>query len=295
MTLRNPAVLAKAAVTLDHVSNGRRSSRSERAARRATPSSPGSRHCPSRSSSERVLELLDDDSFQPRPVQERIPLTIGGHADEVLRLTARHADRWSSCGGEGLEPEEALRRGRERNDRLTRLCEEQGRDPAALTRSILLGYPFVRETPWRSEEAFARSRRALVAGGLRRADRLLPARDRDARGQREAGRLRAGTRARFERCSRRRVERTRMAKRRKRRTLRPRTPSRVKRRKRKRAATSTRSSSGSGSSPRASSSRPSSTSAGTAARSAAGSRTAFGRSSARPRTRCRSARSRSAG
>ena len=149
------------------------------------------------SSFERTVEVLGDDSLQPRPVQERIPLTIGGHSEEALELAARYADRWNTWGGPGLEPAEAVRRARERNDRLTTLCEQAGRDPTALTRSILLGLPV------RPRDAVAVGgrvpgrRRALVPGGLRRADRLLPARDRDARGQRYPGRVRARRR----RCS----------------------------------------------------------------------------------------------
>ena len=154
MTLRNPAVLAKAAVTLDHVSNGRAelalgAGGSARDVELAGP--------PPWSFVDyvgRVVEFLAADSLQPRPVQGRIPLTMGGHGDEALDLAARHADRWNSYGGQRLDPDAALRRGRERNERLTVLCEAQGRDPAELTRSILLGYPFVSETPWRSDEAF---------------------------------------------------------------------------------------------------------------------------------------------
>jgi alkanesulfonate monooxygenase SsuD/methylene tetrahydromethanopterin reductase-like flavin-dependent oxidoreductase (luciferase family) len=154
MTLRNPVVLAKAAVTLDHVSRGR--------AELALGAGGSGRDLelagePSGSFSEfvrRAVDTLGDPALEPRPVQERIPLTIGGHADDVVELAARHADRWSSYGGSGLEPAEALNRGRERNERLNTLCDAQGRDPASLTRSILLGYPFVRETPWRSKDAF---------------------------------------------------------------------------------------------------------------------------------------------
>jgi alkanesulfonate monooxygenase SsuD/methylene tetrahydromethanopterin reductase-like flavin-dependent oxidoreductase (luciferase family) len=154
MTLRNPAVLAKAVITLDHISNGR--------AELALGAGGSPRDIelagPAPWSFEeffgRAVDLLGDESLQPRPVQERIPLTIGGHGGDVLDLAAARADRWSSYGGKGLEPEEALRRGRERNERLDRLCENSGRDPATLTRSILLGYAFVSETPWRSEEAF---------------------------------------------------------------------------------------------------------------------------------------------
>jgi alkanesulfonate monooxygenase SsuD/methylene tetrahydromethanopterin reductase-like flavin-dependent oxidoreductase (luciferase family) len=154
MTLRNPAVLVKAAVTFDHISDGRAelalgaggSSRDRELA--GSPSWSFGRFVG------RVVELLADDSLQPGPLQDRIPLTIGGHGDEALELAAAHGDRWNSYGGQGLAADDALRLGRERNDRLTRLCEGLGRDPASLTRSILLGYPFVAETPWRSEEAF---------------------------------------------------------------------------------------------------------------------------------------------
>jgi alkanesulfonate monooxygenase SsuD/methylene tetrahydromethanopterin reductase-like flavin-dependent oxidoreductase (luciferase family) len=154
LTLRRPGPLAKAAVTLDHITGGR--------AELALGAGGSGRDAelvgkPSETFAELVastLGLLADESLQPRPVQARIPITIGGHSDEALDLAARHADRWNSYGGRDLEPEEALALARARNDRLDGLCEHLGRDPRTLLRSILLGYPFVRETPWRSEEAF---------------------------------------------------------------------------------------------------------------------------------------------
>lgn len=155
MVLRNPATLAKAAITLDHVSGGR----AELAL--GSGGAPLDRRLAGEPASsfaefvERVLRVLGDESLAPKPVQPRIPLTIGGQSDNVLRLAARHADRWNTYGGRGLSPEEALSSSHERNERLTALCREQGRDPASLTRSILIGHPFVGETPWRSEDAFA--------------------------------------------------------------------------------------------------------------------------------------------
>jgi alkanesulfonate monooxygenase SsuD/methylene tetrahydromethanopterin reductase-like flavin-dependent oxidoreductase (luciferase family) len=154
LTLRKPAVLAKAAVTLDHITGGRAELALGAGGSGRDAELAGTPPATFTEAVERTVELLGDESLQPRPVQERIPLTVGGHGDEALDLAARHADRWNSYGGRGLEPDEALARARERNERLTRLCERKGRDPATLTRSILLGYPFVRETPWRSEEAF---------------------------------------------------------------------------------------------------------------------------------------------
>jgi alkanesulfonate monooxygenase SsuD/methylene tetrahydromethanopterin reductase-like flavin-dependent oxidoreductase (luciferase family) len=154
MTLRNPAVLAKAAVTLDHVSDGRAELALGAGGSALDRKLAGSPAQSFPAFVERVVELLTDGSLRPRPVQERLPLTIGGHSDEALELAARFADRWNSWGGEDLEPEQALRDGHERNEQLTRLCEQEGRDPGSVTRSILLGYRFVRETPWRSEDAF---------------------------------------------------------------------------------------------------------------------------------------------
>jgi alkanesulfonate monooxygenase SsuD/methylene tetrahydromethanopterin reductase-like flavin-dependent oxidoreductase (luciferase family) len=154
MVLRNPAVLAKAAVTLDQLSDGRAELALGAGGSPRDVELAGEPPHTFTSFVERVLELLGDGSVLPRPLQPRIPLTIGGHGTTALRLAARHADRWSSYGGDDLDPEEATRLGGERNQQLTRLCEQQGRDPGTLMRSILLGYPFVRETPWRSEEAF---------------------------------------------------------------------------------------------------------------------------------------------
>jgi alkanesulfonate monooxygenase SsuD/methylene tetrahydromethanopterin reductase-like flavin-dependent oxidoreductase (luciferase family) len=154
MTLRNPAVLVKAAVTLDQLSAGRAELALgaggsefdvELAGRPA-----GSFH----DFVQRVVALLADESLQPRPLGGRIPLTIGGHGPDVVELAVRHADRWSSYGGKAATAEQGIVRGRARNERLTRFCEFLGRDPATLRRSILLGYPFVRETPWRSVDAF---------------------------------------------------------------------------------------------------------------------------------------------
>ena len=87
MTLRNPAVLAKAAVTLDHVSEGRAElalgaggSPRDARARRTGPCirSTDVRRAASSSCS-------PTSRCSPRPVQERIPLTIGGHGDDGAR------------------------------------------------------------------------------------------------------------------------------------------------------------------------------------------------------------------
>jgi alkanesulfonate monooxygenase SsuD/methylene tetrahydromethanopterin reductase-like flavin-dependent oxidoreductase (luciferase family) len=154
MVLRNPATLAKAAITLDHVSDGR----AELAlGAGGAPFDIELAGEPPYSFSQfvgRVVAVLGDETLQPRPLQPLIPLTIGGQSRTALELAARHADRWNTYGGHGISPEEAIRVSRERNQHVNRLCDEHGRDPATLTRSILIGYPFVGETPWRSVDAF---------------------------------------------------------------------------------------------------------------------------------------------
>ncbi|MCE0767730.1 LLM class flavin-dependent oxidoreductase [Pseudonocardia kujensis] len=68
----------------------------------------------------------------PKPVQRpHPPITIGGVATPTLRVVAEHADRWNMPGG---SIDDALAR----SAILDRLCVEIGRDPAEITRSIVL-------------------------------------------------------------------------------------------------------------------------------------------------------------
>lgn len=161
ITFRNPAVLARAAVTVDHASGGRAElalgaggSAFDHGLAEIDDWNTKERETRFEAFVARLTSLLADEALQPRPVQERIPLTLGGNGERVLRLAARHADRWNTYGGKRLSAEEGLRVARERNERLTAYCEELGRDPASLRRSALIGYSFVAETPFRDEAAF---------------------------------------------------------------------------------------------------------------------------------------------
>ena len=73
----------KAAVTLDHVSNGRAElalGAGGSALDRELAGPPAQTFT---AFVERVVELLAEESLQPRPVQTRIPLTIGGHGETL--------------------------------------------------------------------------------------------------------------------------------------------------------------------------------------------------------------------
>jgi alkanesulfonate monooxygenase SsuD/methylene tetrahydromethanopterin reductase-like flavin-dependent oxidoreductase (luciferase family) len=72
----------------------------------------------------------------PKPVQRPgPPIVIGGQAAATLRVVAEHADVWNFPGG---DIEAAVRRGA----LLDRYCAEIGRDPASITRSLVLGVSY---------------------------------------------------------------------------------------------------------------------------------------------------------
>jgi alkanesulfonate monooxygenase SsuD/methylene tetrahydromethanopterin reductase-like flavin-dependent oxidoreductase (luciferase family) len=156
MTFRNPAVLARTALSVAELSDGRLElgvgaggGRFDHDLAQVEQWSPKTRARLFAAWVERLLELLGDEDFQPK---RRIPLTIAGRGPTILRLAASYAARWNTFGGTGLAPDEGVRRGREDNDRLDELCAETGR---TVLRSALLGYSFVGETPWQSDDAFA--------------------------------------------------------------------------------------------------------------------------------------------
>jgi len=68
----------------------------------------------------------------PKPVQRpHPPILIGGRSTATLRVVAEHADLWNIPGG---DIGDAVRRGA----LLDGLCAEIGRDPASITRSMVL-------------------------------------------------------------------------------------------------------------------------------------------------------------
>jgi alkanesulfonate monooxygenase SsuD/methylene tetrahydromethanopterin reductase-like flavin-dependent oxidoreductase (luciferase family) len=83
----------------------------------------------------------------PKPVQQPYPpILIGGRSAETLRVVAEHADLWNIPGG---DIDDAARR----SAMLDRFCAEIGRDPASITRSIIL--PVSYDQPGNTREAIA--------------------------------------------------------------------------------------------------------------------------------------------
>jgi alkanesulfonate monooxygenase SsuD/methylene tetrahydromethanopterin reductase-like flavin-dependent oxidoreductase (luciferase family) len=90
----------------------------------------------------------------PKPVQQpHPPILIGGRATPTMRVIAEHADRWNMPGG---SIDDAIAR----SAALDRLCAEIGRDPAEITRSIVL--PVSYDRPADTRDAI----RAALDGGF---------------------------------------------------------------------------------------------------------------------------------
>lgn len=175
--LRNPAMLARQALTVDHISNGRL----ELGLGTGVSWDPVYRMIgiENWSSQERVarfreaVEIVDqclrnrvttyegryyqlkDAVIAPSPVQQpRPPITIGASGPQVLKLAARYADTWNSVPGEWrTSPDEMLEQTRRRNQMLDDYCEEIGRGPQTLRRSLLV-FGSEAQTVFNSADAF---------------------------------------------------------------------------------------------------------------------------------------------
>lgn len=168
-TFREPALTAKMATTLDHISNGRSVLgigaawfEEEHVAyglefgdgppdrlrwlgealpilrgmlRGERPTATGPHY--------RTRAVRND----PPPVQAKLPLLIGGGGEQVtLKLVARYADANNVGGGiESVRRKEAI---------LVRHCETVGRDPAEIERTSGLGVVVIRDSREEARRAF---------------------------------------------------------------------------------------------------------------------------------------------
>lgn len=167
-TFRHPVLLAKQAVTLDHISDGRLdvglgAGWYEPEHTMFGIPFPETRELVGRfGEAVRVIDLLlreDTSSFEgthyqlrdalsrPAPLQRpRPPLVLGAFGPRMLRIVARRGDVWNAFGS----PSEMA----DRNQLLDHYCAELGRDPNSLTRSLYAWATTVEDDPWASEQAF---------------------------------------------------------------------------------------------------------------------------------------------
>jgi alkanesulfonate monooxygenase SsuD/methylene tetrahydromethanopterin reductase-like flavin-dependent oxidoreductase (luciferase family) len=160
--LRPPALLAKEALTIDHLSGGRLElgigtgiepldhatmgleywSPAERVARFSeyVEVVDGLLSSPSRAY---VFEgryyRTRQAAMGPPPVQRpRPPITVGGQSPTVLRVAAERADCWNTAGPLGVGIDQILETTRRQNERLDEMCVAFRRDPNELRRSLFL-------------------------------------------------------------------------------------------------------------------------------------------------------------
>jgi alkanesulfonate monooxygenase SsuD/methylene tetrahydromethanopterin reductase-like flavin-dependent oxidoreductase (luciferase family) len=148
VTIHHPVVLAKRVTTVDHISGGRAVlgigagwQVNEHAAYGFDLPPAGPRVARFAEAIEVIHRLFNDEraemtgehyrltgaAFEPKPVQQRLPILVGTGSPRMMALTARWADEWNTWG----DPAQVS----ERTENFFHACERQGRDPATVRRS----------------------------------------------------------------------------------------------------------------------------------------------------------------
>jgi probable F420-dependent oxidoreductase len=152
ITYRNPALLAKIATTVDHLSDGRlefgigaawAANEHEMYGisgldHRVGLFSEGLQVMKSLWTEERTnfdgrYYKMSNAVANPKPVQKPYPpIWVGSGGPTMLKLTARHADVWNASGGAGRDVEAAIPAAQQ----LDEACAAIGRDPNEIRRSV---------------------------------------------------------------------------------------------------------------------------------------------------------------
>ena len=152
---RNPALLAKATVTIDHISNGRVEMGIGGGWYEMEFLAYGYPFPPIKTRLDQLEEgaqiirsmlhnesttfhgkhySVDNAYLFPRPIQTSPRLWIGGLGEKrTLRITAKYADGWNAA----YVPPEMFAA---KSQILDQWCEKECRDPASITRSVNLGF-----------------------------------------------------------------------------------------------------------------------------------------------------------
>jgi alkanesulfonate monooxygenase SsuD/methylene tetrahydromethanopterin reductase-like flavin-dependent oxidoreductase (luciferase family) len=167
-TFRNPALVAKMATTLDHISNGRAIlgiggawfETEHRAYGIEFGHSPGERLQWLDEAARIMRDMLDGDEPSgekfyttravrnvPPPVQTRLPLLIGGGGEQrTLRTVAKYADACNVGGG--------FDNVKHKDEVLRRHCAEVGRNEAEIERTVGTGVCVIRDDPAEARRVF---------------------------------------------------------------------------------------------------------------------------------------------
>jgi F420-dependent oxidoreductase-like protein len=157
VTYRHPAVVANMATTIDHVSGGRMELGIGAAWNEDEHDEYGlpfprigvrmdmldeachvlrSLWSEQRPSFSGRHYTLTEARCEPKPVQERMPLWIGGSGEKrTLRIVAEHATGWNTFFGDIAEYRHKL-------DVLERHCADVGRDPAEIRKQVVIRADF---------------------------------------------------------------------------------------------------------------------------------------------------------
>jgi alkanesulfonate monooxygenase SsuD/methylene tetrahydromethanopterin reductase-like flavin-dependent oxidoreductase (luciferase family) len=169
--LRPPAVTAKQAMTIDHLSNGRLDLGLGAGIFAFDHQATGT---PTWSVRERMqrfdeyAQIVDgilrgrgapfsfdgrwlwahDVPTAPGPVQQpRPPIVLGGQSPTILRVAAQRAEVWNTHGPPNAEFDDLVAITQQQNRQLDDMCATTGRDPKTLRRSLTL---FGATDPWTS-------------------------------------------------------------------------------------------------------------------------------------------------
>jgi alkanesulfonate monooxygenase SsuD/methylene tetrahydromethanopterin reductase-like flavin-dependent oxidoreductase (luciferase family) len=185
ITYRHPAVLANWAKTVDHMSNGRLLlgvgagwQINEHEQYGIELGRPGVRIDRFEESLQVLNGLLrtpvtnvagehyrlTDAVMEPKPVQDRLPILIGGKGDRMMGVVARHADEWNMWSS----PDEFA----ERSKALDAACADIDRDPATIARSTQALF-FIGDDTAKIDSLIERVKPRPAVGGS--AERLIEA------------------------------------------------------------------------------------------------------------------------
>lgn len=175
MTLRNPAILARMALSADHISGGRFELGVGAAGTRKCHEMTGVPRWEPRERSERYKEFVEilnhmmnnevttykgkyynvqEALMHPKFISKPHPVfNVAAHGPKALRLAAKYGDAWNSLGPlKDMTPKQSSDFTHQCYERLCEFASEAGRDPARFGRTFLFGW--TSDGPFRSTEAF---------------------------------------------------------------------------------------------------------------------------------------------